>query len=316
MANRFYTIMIVPERSSQVRRVQVPKRAIAYAMLVVAGLFALGSFMLVHYAYVVQQATQTRELKEENIALRAKLEQIHDQVETISDTLERIDRFSVKLKAITQLSDSERSLAIGPVQGQKDEGPAGAEKEVKFAAGEHGDREDEPIDSALSAQLLDARLEDLSYEARKQEEDVRDLQEYFQDQKTLLATTPSVWPAKGWMTSSFGVRSDPFTGNRVMHKGLDIAAPAGTKILSPSEGVIIFASVRGGYGKCVVIDHGFGVQTHFGHMLETAVSVGDKVERGQVIGTIGSSGRSTGAHLHYEVRVHGIPQNPRKFILD
>src|SRR5262249_11030128 len=122
--------------------------------------------------------------------------------------------------------------------------------------------------------------------------------------------------ARGWQTSSFGVRSDPFTGNRVMHKGLDIAAPAGTKIVSPSEGVVIFSSVRGGYGKCVVLDHGFGVQTQYGHMLETAVQAGDKVERGQVIGTIGSSGLSTGAHLHYEVRVHGIPQNPRKFILD
>lgn len=314
MANRFYTIMIVPERSSAVRRIQIPKRAIAYALLGASGLFAIGAFLFIHYLYVVQQATQNRSLKEENIALRGNLKLLRDQVEGISDTLERIDRFSVKLKAITQLSDSERSLAIGPVQNAKEDGPAA--REVKMAKGELVDSEDEPIDSALSAHLLDARLEDLSYEARKQEEDVRDLQEYFQDQKTLLATTPSIWPARGWMTSSFGVRSDPFTGTRVMHKGLDIAAPAGTQIVAPSEGVVIYAALRGGYGKIVVLDHGFGVQTHFGHLLEAAVKPGDKVERGQVIGTIGSTGRSTGVHLHYEVRVHGIPENPRKFILD
>lgn len=315
MSNRFYTIMIVPERSAQVRRIQVPKKLLAYVVLGTAVVVGLASFLLVHYLFVVQQVTLNRTLKDENIELRAELQSLRDRVEGINDTLERIDRFAVKLKAITQLSDTERQLAIGPVGEKTDEGPSGAH-EVKLAAGEFGDREDEPIDSALATRLLDSRLEDLSYEARKQEEDIRDLQEYYQDQKTLLQTTPSIWPARGWMTSTFGVRGDPFTGNKVMHKGLDIAAPVGTKVRAPSEGIVIYAAPRGGYGKTVVLDHGYGLQTHYGHMLELAVKPGDKVERGKELGSIGNSGRSTGPHLHYEVRLQGLPQNPRKYILD
>lgn len=313
MANRFYTVMIVPERSSQVRRLKIQKRWIGYGIIGLAAVFSLGCFLLIHYLYVVEQVTVNRSLKEENIQLRAQVKLTKDRVEQINDTIERTERFSVKLKAITQLSDSERSLAIGPV-GQEEGPSAGAQ--VRFAAGEVGDREDEPLDSALSARLLDARLEDLSYEARKQEEDLRDLQEYFQDQKTLLVTTPSIWPARGWITSSFGVRSDPYTGNQVMHKGLDIAGPIGTQVLAPSEGVVIYAASRGGYGRTVVLDHGYGVQSHFSHLLEILVKTGDKMARGGPIGSIGNSGRSTGPHLHYEVRMHGIPQNPRKFILD
>lgn len=307
--------MIVPERSAQVRRYQVPKKLLAYVILGVASVVSLASFLLIHYIFVVQQVTENRTLKDENIELRAELKNLRDRVENINDTLERIDRFAMKLKALTQLSDSERQLAIGPVGEKMDEGPSGSH-EVKLAAGEFGDHEDEPIDSALATRLLDARLEDLSTEARKQEEDIRDLQEYYQDQKTLLLTTPSIWPARGWLTSTFGVRGDPFTGNKVMHKGLDIAAPAGTKVRAPSQGVVIYAAPRGGYGKTVVVDHGYGLQTHYGHLLDIVVKPGDKVERGKELGSVGNSGRSTGAHLHYEVRLQGIPQNPKKYILD
>src|SRR5260370_39062477 len=107
--------MIVPERSSQVRRLKVDKRWIGYGLLGFAGVFALASFLFIHYLYVVQEVSENRRLKEDNIQLRAQLKSLRDRVDSISDTLERIDRFSVKLKDITQLSDSDRSLAIRPV---------------------------------------------------------------------------------------------------------------------------------------------------------------------------------------------------------
>ncbi len=316
MANRYYTVMIVPERSSQVRRLKIAKRWIGYALLGVAGLFSIASLLFIHYLYVVQETSENRRLKEDNIQLRAQLQLIRDRVDTVSDTLERIERFSVKLKAITQLSDSERSLAIGPLQAgeQINEGPS-AKHQVQFAAGE-SDREDEPLDSDLSAALLTARLDDQASDARKKEEDIRELQEYFEDQKTLLATTPSIWPARGWVTSKFGVRHDPMVEKNAMHKGLDVAGPVGTLVSSPSDGYVIYAAFRGGYGNTVVLDHGFGVQTHFAHLSDFKVKAGDKVSRGQPIGNMGNTGRSTGPHLHYEVRIHGIPQNPQKFILD
>ena len=136
------------------------------------------------------------------------------------------------------------------------------------------------------------------------------------DQKSRLASTPSVWPARGWVTSDFGQRLDPYTAERVMHEGLDIAAPHGKEVVAPSDGVIIFAGLEGGYGNVLVIDHGYGVKTRYGHLSKLEVKTGDHVKRGQVVGAVGNTGRSTGPHLHYEVRVNGIPENPRKFILE
>ena len=125
-----------------------------------------------------------------------------------------------------------------------------------------------------------------------------------------------MWPARGWVTSDFGIRLDPYTAERVMHKGLDIANSFGAPVMAPADGVVIFAGTEGGYGKVVVIDHGYGVKTRFGHLSKLEVKTGDRVKRGQVVGAVGNTGRSTGPHLHYEVRVNGIPENPRKFILE
>ena len=121
---------------------------------------------------------------------------------------------------------------------------------------------------------------------------------------------------RGWVTSDFSVRLDPYTGERVMHEGLDVAAALGSKVRAPADGTVVFAGVEGGYGRVLVVDHGYGLKTRYGHLLKTDVKVGDKVHRGQAIAQVGNSGRSTGPHLHYEVRVNGVADNPRKFILE
>ena len=145
---------------------------------------------------------------------------------------------------------------------------------------------------------------------------MRELHEYFDDQALLLASTPSIWPTRGWVTSDFGVRLDPYTAERVMHRGLDSATPHGQSVYAPSDGTVVYAGPEAGYGKVLVIDHGYGVKTRFGHLSKLEVKTGDRVKRGQLVGAVGNTGRSTGPHLHYEVRVNGIPENPRKFILE
>ncbi len=101
-----------------------------------------------------------------------------------------------------------------------------------------------------------------------------------------------------------------------MHEGLDIAAAHGKDVMAPADGTVIFAGLEGGYGNVLVIDHGYGVKTRYGHLSKVEVRAGDRVHRGDLIGAVGNTGRSTGPHLHYEVRVNGLPENPRKFILD
>ena len=127
---------------------------------------------------------------------------------------------------------------------------------------------------------------------------------------------PSVWPTKGWLTSRYGVRISPFTGRRQHHAGIDIAARAGTPINAPARGRVSSIGSRGPLGNSLMVDHGFGLKTFYGHTQEIFVKVGEIVARGQTIASIGSSGRSTGPHLHYGVHVNGKARDPLNYIFD
>jgi murein DD-endopeptidase MepM/ murein hydrolase activator NlpD len=129
-----------------------------------------------------------------------------------------------------------------------------------------------------------------------------------------MAQAPTLWPVEGRITGSFGERIDPFNGEGAFHRGVDISTGFGTRILAPADGVVIFAGEMNGYGRLVEIDHGHGIVTRYGHMSSFVVADGQRVARGQAIGYVGLSGRSTGPHLHYEVWVHNTPVNPYKFL--
>jgi murein DD-endopeptidase MepM/ murein hydrolase activator NlpD len=131
---------------------------------------------------------------------------------------------------------------------------------------------------------------------------------------TAVADAPSLWPVEGKVTSSFGEREDPFNGEGAFHAGLDISAPSGTVIRATGDGLVESAAMMSGYGRQVVVDHGHGVRTVYGHMAGMIVMAGQKVVRGQILGYVGQSGRSTGPHLHYEVRINNVPVNPHKYL--
>jgi len=128
------------------------------------------------------------------------------------------------------------------------------------------------------------------------------------------AAAPSVWPVEGRITSSFGARQDPFNGEGAFHSGLDISVPYGTPVYAPADGYVAFAEFSNGYGRLIKIDHGHGVSTRYGHLSGFAISAGQNVRRGQVIGYVGATGRATSPHLHYEVRIGETPVNPRKYL--
>jgi murein DD-endopeptidase MepM/ murein hydrolase activator NlpD len=129
-----------------------------------------------------------------------------------------------------------------------------------------------------------------------------------------MADAPSLWPVVGPITSSFGERQDPFNGEGAFHAGIDISTSFGEAVRAAADGVVLTAGLASGYGREVVIDHGHGVQTLYGHLSGFAVSAGEEIKRGQVIGYVGTSGRSTGPHLHYEVRIRNTPVNPHKYL--
>jgi murein DD-endopeptidase MepM/ murein hydrolase activator NlpD len=127
-------------------------------------------------------------------------------------------------------------------------------------------------------------------------------------------SSPNIWPVEGLVTGSFGERIDPFNGEGAFHNGVDISSAYGHAVMAPADGVVEFADFFGGYGRAVVLLHGRGISTRYGHLSGFAVAPGQRVHRGDIIGYIGLSGRSTGPHLHYEVRINDIPVNPHKYL--
>ncbi len=125
---------------------------------------------------------------------------------------------------------------------------------------------------------------------------------------------PNIWPVEGPITAGFGERIDPFNGEGAFHSGIDIAAPVGTGVIAPADGVVVFADFDAGYGRMIILDHGHGITTRYGHLSSFAVIAGQHVHRGDIIGYVGLSGRSTGPHLHYEVRINDTPVNPHKYL--
>jgi murein DD-endopeptidase MepM/ murein hydrolase activator NlpD len=131
----------------------------------------------------------------------------------------------------------------------------------------------------------------------------------------LAAATPSIWPAHGWLSSSVGRRTDPINGGDDFHQGLDISADAGAPVYATADGTVTHSAREGAYGNLITIDHGYGLETRYGHLSKYETKSGEKVKRGQVIGRVGSTGRATGPHLHYEVRVNGRLLNPLQLLL-
>jgi len=127
-------------------------------------------------------------------------------------------------------------------------------------------------------------------------------------------SAPNLWPVEGQITGSFGERIDPFNGEGAFHSGVDIGSTYGHAVVAPADGVVTFADFMGGYGKAIMVDHGHGISTRYGHLSGFAVTAGQQIHRGDTIGYVGSSGRSTGPHLHYEVRINDTPVNPYKYL--
>ncbi|MCB9093526.1 MAG: M23 family metallopeptidase [Halobacteriovoraceae bacterium] len=148
------------------------------------------------------------------------------------------------------------------------------------------------------------------------EKDLNQLDQFLLDRQSLLNSTPILFPASGWITSFYGLRKSPYSGRIKMHEGIDIGAPFGSNIVAPADGIVVFAGIKPGFGKHVQIDHGYGIETVFAHSQKLFVKRGIKIKRGDLIASVGSTGHSTGPHLHYEIRINGVSVDPYYFLLE
>jgi murein DD-endopeptidase MepM/ murein hydrolase activator NlpD len=214
------------------------------------------------------------------------------------------NNFSDAVKVATELSEKE----------SKHSGLTDQQQKISDLIREDEERESDSLKSDFDK--LNLAFNSVLQHAQGVELDIQSLSSVLVDQHDYLESMPTLKPTSGWYTSGFGVRNSPFTGHSTMHEGLDIANNIGSPILAPAAGIVTYAGARPGYGNLITVDHGYGLQTQYGHISRAYVRVGQKVKRGERIGAVGNVGRSTGPHLHYEVRVNGIPVDPYYYILE
>lgn len=333
MDNKTFTILVVSNRKGATQSFSISSAWMKAGVFLLGTAFILFCAASVDYVGLLLEAAENKRLKAENIILKREFQVVEGKLASLETGLERVKNFAKKLRLITNIDDEERipKLALGPAArpGQaieefetpvEDRAPSS-----EFLIKEPTSLEQLPLDESngeLSAHeerdyaSLSIRIDRAVKETQLREQGILQLWQTLSERQSLLNSTPNIKPARGWFTSRFGYRVDPFSGKAVMHAGIDIAAAPGTPVYAPADGVISYVGFESGYGKLVSIDHGYGVVTRYGHNSRVFVEVGQKVGRRDVIAAIGSTGRSSGPHLHYEVRVHGVPVNPINYILD
>ena len=252
-----------------------------------------------NYMMGSQLANAEKTIEEQNrqiFSLSSKVRLVHEDIS-------RVQQFDSKLRVM--LNIDKEPAEVGPSVGGVN--PAGTPFSQSFLYMHRQELMTRKMHTFLDSLNNDIRLE----EVRQQE-----LMSTLRNNRELLISTPSIWPAEGVLTSTFGGRASPFTGSGTFHKGLDISNRPGTPIHAPARGTATFVGTDGAYGNCIILDHGNSLSTRYAHMLRSAIKEGQVINRGDIIGYIGNSGRSTGPHLHYEVRIGGVCVNPMRYILN
>jgi murein DD-endopeptidase MepM/ murein hydrolase activator NlpD len=255
------------------------------------------SFPFITISYI-SKTIQLAQIKHERAEQSMQITSLNKQVGEFQQQIQRLKEFDVKLRIIANLENAEETdsfLGVGGISPSAREPWQGTETDL---------------------QRMKTELDRLCTEAEFREKSFQELYSFLEGKKKELACTPAIWPARGWLTSRFGYRIDPFTGLRQLHEGIDIANRIGTPIVAPADGVVARVFNNFGFGLMVEINHGYGIVTRYGHLSKSYVKVGKRVKRGDRIAAIGNTGRATGPHLHYEVRLNGVPINPQNYILN
>jgi len=293
---RSYTLMLVPHRGDKVYRFQMPIR-IVKACLATAGVVAV--FVVtgfVHYQYTINRAQtemdELQSLRSVNVAQATQLNQLAKNTAILQEEMSKLNQLDAEVRRLLnkeELPGTSRS---------------GINRSTSSRGGEGG-----PSVKPQPAELNNL-VTDLQVSAKVRGESLAQLRDSLIDRNARIAATPSIWPTDGVVTSRYGWR----WGGSDWHPGIDVAADSGTPIVATAAGVVVASGWNGGYGRQVVVDHGYGITTSYAHNSENAVSVGQTVKKGQLVAYMGSTGFSTGPHVHYEVKVNGTAVNPASFL--
>ncbi len=303
--HRKYSVIIVSDAQSTNREFTVSSTLIKKTLLGFSFLVAFFGFILFHY---LTMSLDEQKMNRLELDAKQKQQKISEMTSTIAVLNERLKNMEVYKERIMVATGLTSPLALREVGSG---GPGtGIVEGGGLAASPAAPGGNPPLKNTLP------QVSDIREKAQRIEDSLKTVEKYVSQQKLQLAATPAIWPTRGFISGVFGNRLHPFTGRNEFHSAVDIATQLGNRIIAPADGVVLVAETRDYYGKMIIIDHGFGYVTRYGHLSNYNVREGQRVKRFDVIGYVGTSGRSNGPHLHYEVRYYEKPLNPLDFILD
>ncbi|HEX8814550.1 MAG TPA: M23 family metallopeptidase [Terriglobales bacterium] len=290
MSKRFYILFVARGEDGQLRKVRIPTRYLyVLAVAAVVGVFSLTGIAS-SYLRMLLKVSHYNEL-------RAQKDQLKDNYSRLEQEAQERDIQVASLGSLASEVSSMYGLKSEPILAPDPAGSSVANDDVRSSL----DRFYTLRNTALSGAATIGISLGLTHNASPAD-------------WARASSVPNLWPVEGPITGPFGERTDPFNGEGAFHCGVDISSSIGQPVIAPAEGLVVFADQVSGYGRTITIDHGHGISTRYGHLASFAVVSGQQVRRGDVIGYVGLSGRSTGPHLHYEVRINDTPVNPYKFL--
>lgn len=291
-----YQIVIFREGKSGSRNIHIRGWFLLLVFVFICGVIACNIWLWQLYMQKRQASGDLLDAQKVIAEQRRQTVSLAEKITGLSQDLDRVKKFDSKLRLMMNM-----------------------EKDPAEVGDEPGDfsRSYLPLHrQELAVRKMQDFLDKLDESTRLEEVRQQDILRSLRGNRSILASMPTIWPVTGFISSSFGGRMSPFGRGHQFHKGLDISNRMGTPIVAPAEGTVILSAPDGAYGNSVEINHGGGIVTKFAHMQRAIVKQGEWVRRGQVLGYIGMTGRTTGPHLHYEVRLNGVPVNPMRYILE
>lgn len=302
------TFLVLSDSSVPVTRKSISRRTLYLAGIAAVALVLAFAGVLWDYARVKGRLTDAKGYSAQILRQKAEIQHQRRQIQQFAEDINHLKSRVVALGALEQkvrmaanlddTGDQENIFGVG--------GPPPDDLDTELELNQKHNSLIRDMHSQVSL---------LKTAAQRKQQNLKSLLKGLEAQRNLLARTPNMLPVNGWVSSRFGYRKSPFNGRREFHKGLDIAAKKGAPVLATADGVVTFCGPKGFYGKSVLIDHGHGIVTSYAHLSKTLTKRGDKVKRGDTVGLVGNTGRSTGPHVHYEVRLNGIPVNPQKYVI-
>ena len=328
-----YTVVVFRGSSSKPLRFSFPRKFVRKLLILAAILVVADLLVISHYVIRTGEVWQLSAFRAEAMGAREQTAAFSAAIDDLKKRLSTMGEVNQRLRVMLGIDVSKPAGDLANGRGGEDgplpdgktsvqgNGSATSGLEPRQQVSEARDANQSEVDFATESieevtQQVRESLEALVREAKQQEEALESLTQVAEQRSTQWASTPSIWPVRGWVTSAFGPRVSPFTEKPAWHDGLDIGAQANSPVQAPALGRVVTVAFDSKMGNMVKLDHGYGIETVYGHLAKSLVKEGQRVKRGDVVALVGSTGLSTGPHLHYMVKKNGQALDPTKFILD